>query len=405
MMPVGVARRSVSRGLVRALCLGFLTCGALVAAAAGTHGAQEPHAPGAQTGAPRLGPPDAEVTVEVFSDFQCPFSARFAPVLRQFVEANPGRVAVTFHHLPLVELHPSAMQAHEAALAAGAQGRFWEMHDYLMANQRQVEQSDFVRQAEALGLDVGAFTAALEDGRYRGPIQADLQRAESLGIGGTPTILVRGRKLVGVQSLEILQAAIDGTLPEEGTRSEPRIDTAAGAVDFDLSTTPMRGSPTAPVTIVQFSDFQCPFCRTAAPVLEQLMRAYPGRIRWAFKHFPLDMHPQAPLLHVAAEAAGRQRRFWEMHDAILLGKAGTGQEELRAAAERLGLDGATFVRDLDGAALRNAIERDRQEGLRAGVTGTPTLFVNGRPVAGFRTLEQLRAIVDEALASAITPHP
>ena len=182
---------------------------------------------------------------------------------------------------------------------------------------------------------------------------------------------------------------------------------AAGraAGDFDLTGAPVRGAPAAPVTIVEFSDFQCGFCSRATGTLARLLERYPGRVRWVMKHYPLDFHDAAPLAHRAALAAHEQGRFWEMHDAIFAAPGSLGRQQMMRHAARLALDLEQFARDMDSPRLKAVIDRDAAEGRKAGVDGTPTLFINGERLVGAVPYETMAAAVERALAVALAGTP
>jgi protein-disulfide isomerase len=149
-------------------------------------------------------------------------------------------------------------------------------------------------------------------------------------------------------------------------------------VTLDLQTSPTRGSPMAPITVVAFSDFECPYCGRAHSTLQQVIREFDGRVRLVFKHFPLSGHPRAAPAARAALAAGNQGKFWEMHDLLFEHQRELEDDDIDAYAQQLGLDMEQFRRDLMSPELQRRIDSDRAEGQRVGVEGTPTLFVNGR---------------------------
>jgi protein-disulfide isomerase len=180
----------------------------------------------------------------------------------------------------------------------------------------------------------------------------------------------------------------------DGTEPAP-----APADAFDLTGAPVRGAPDAAVTIVAFSDLQCSFCARANATVEQALAKYPGRVRWVFKHFPLESHTDAPLAHRAALAAHRQGRFWEMHDAIFAKQRTMKRADLLAHAAALKLDLTRFTADLDSDQFTAVIDRDMKEGAKVGVEGTPTFFVNGFPVVGAQPLERFTAAIDRALTA------
>ena len=163
----------------------------------------------------------------------------------------------------------------------------------------------------------------------------------------------------------------------------------------------VRGNPDAPVTVVEYGDYECPYCAAAAPVLRQLVGESDGQVRLVFRNFPLaEPHPFALTAALAAEAAGAQGEFWPMHDLLFTKQDRLEDVALSAYADRLGLDGSLVV---GPAAQRFAdkVEADFAAGLEAGVSGTPTLFVNGELYAGRTEIGALqRAVADAASAAA-----
>jgi protein-disulfide isomerase len=149
-------------------------------------------------------------------------------------------------------------------------------------------------------------------------------------------------------------------------------------LDFSMDGAHVRGAPMAPITIVEFSDFQCPYCGAAAPELERLIEQHEGKVKLVFKHFPLSSHSRAVPAALAAEAAGRQGRFWEMHDLLFANQRTLEDADLARFAQTLGLDMDKFAADLASAEVKARIEADRAAGEKVNVEGTPSIFVNGR---------------------------
>ncbi|WP_028584924.1 thioredoxin domain-containing protein [Desulfogranum mediterraneum] len=165
--------------------------------------------------------------------------------------------------------------------------------------------------------------------------------------------------------------------------------------EIDTSTAPLLGDPEAPLTLVEFSDFECPYCSKVKPILDKLLKANPGKIKIAFKHLPLRMHAQAKPAARAAIAAQQQGKFWEMHDQLFATKKISSQSISESAA-KIGLDMETFNRDLNSAATEQQLARDMYDAQKAEVSGTPTLFLNGILVKS-RSLEAMQAMIDKAL--------
>jgi len=162
---------------------------------------------------------------------------------------------------------------------------------------------------------------------------------------------------------------------------------------------PIRGAKDASVTLVEFSDFHCPFCNRAQATLKQVLERYPGKVKLVYRDFPLErLHPQARNAAEAARCANAQGMFWEYHD-VLYAKAPRGApDDLRRYAEQVNLDVPKFEQCLASGAHRAGIQRDIDEGSRLGVTGTPAFFVNGRALQGAQPLEAFGRVIEEELA-------
>jgi protein-disulfide isomerase len=168
-------------------------------------------------------------------------------------------------------------------------------------------------------------------------------------------------------------------------------------VTIPTAGSPSRGPEGAALTLVEFSDFQCPYCLLAVGKLNALLEAYPGKIKLIFKQFPLDMHSQAALAADAAIAAHRQGQFWPMHDALFAHRGELSRTMILALARAAGLDMQRFTADLDSAETKKTVTRDMEDGERAGVEGTPSVFINGRKYNGALDLSAMRPVIDEEL--------
>jgi protein-disulfide isomerase len=162
----------------------------------------------------------------------------------------------------------------------------------------------------------------------------------------------------------------------------------------------LLGASDAPITLLEYGDFECPQCAAARPVLESLVDEDPATIRLIFRHFPVTtVHPHAALAAEAAEAAGAQGKFWEMHDMIFSNQPDLEYEDLRWCAESIGLDVLRFDDDMAAHTFRPEIRRDFRRGIQDGVNGTPTLFIDGRRYDGARDrLSMMAAIASVAPA-------
>lgn len=174
--------------------------------------------------------------------------------------------------------------------------------------------------------------------------------------------------------------------------------TPPGLVDVVTTDDPTIGSPAAPVVIVEFADFQCPFCRNSSPVLKQVLAKYPEAVRLIYRDFPLiDDHDQAVAAAEAANCAYAQGKFWEYHDRLYEEQANLGEELYQSLAREFGLDLATFNRCREGHLQLADIQADYEAGLAAGVGGTPTWFVNGYKLQGDIPAKDWDKVVVEVL--------
>ncbi|HUO24017.1 MAG TPA: thioredoxin domain-containing protein [Candidatus Aquilonibacter sp.] len=160
---------------------------------------------------------------------------------------------------------------------------------------------------------------------------------------------------------------------------------------------PSRGAPSAPVTIVEFEDFQCPFCRKAQDTLQQVLLKYKDSVRFVHRDFPLQpLHPASWKAHEAARCAAEQGKFWEYRD-LLYKNAPAAPEQLPTFASQLGLDSIAFKTCLESGKFKAAVQKDEDEGDRLGVQGTPFFFINGRPFPGAQPESEFSRVIDEEL--------
>jgi protein-disulfide isomerase len=160
---------------------------------------------------------------------------------------------------------------------------------------------------------------------------------------------------------------------------------------------PSKGPDGAPITIVEFSDFECPYCVRAEPTVKQLLEAYPGKIKLVYRDFPLPMHPNAPKAAEAAHCAGDQGKYWEMHEKLFANAQKLQVADLKGYAKDLKLDPAKFDKCLDSGDKASLVEKNKKAGEDAGVSGTPAFFINGRSISGAQPLDAFKKIVDEEL--------
>ncbi|MDD9987131.1 MAG: DsbA family protein [Spirochaetaceae bacterium] len=170
----------------------------------------------AADGFPAAGPPDAPVTIVEFSDFECPYCARLLPILEQAQRQYGDKLRVVYRHYPLTGIHPNAWTAAEASLCAGEQGRFWQLHDVMFAEQGDLAVDALRAKAERLDLDTVAFGRCLDSGRHYDAVLADVRAGDALGVSGTPAMFVNGRFIGGAVPFSTLAAIVDDELRRLG---------------------------------------------------------------------------------------------------------------------------------------------------------------------------------------------
>lgn len=178
----------------------------------------------------------------------------------------------------------------------------------------------------------------------------------------------------------------------------------AGAIPDVTEADQTRGPQDAKVILVEYSDFQCPACGAFFPVVEDLNKELDGKILFVYRHFPLPQHQNAELAAYAAEAAGKQGKFWGMHDALFANQNGWSEadsaktkEYITKYAESVGLNMSRFNDDLDSSDIKDKILTDQRGGLHAKINATPTFYLNGKKVDGFKTYDEFKNLVREAV--------
>jgi protein-disulfide isomerase len=179
--------------------------------------------------------------------------------------------------------------------------------------------------------------------------------------------------------------------------NRPQRPDATKEYKVEVGDSPVLGNEKAIVTIVEWSDFQCPFCNRVSPTLAKIKEEYGDSVRFAFKHMPLSIHPQAAAAHAAAEAAHRQGKFWEMHDLIFANQRDLAVATLEGYASTLGLDMDQYRRDLESDEVAKSIADDLAQAQKLNVTGTPSFFINGKYLSGAQPFANFKRYIDEAI--------
>ncbi len=394
--------------------------------------------------APFIGPADAPVTIAVFDDFQCPWCEKASRVIDRVLKAFPNDVRFVMVYFPLEQLHPQAHMAAEAAHEAAAQGKFKQMHDIIFSNQRSVSRESLEKWAAQAGLDVNRFKDAMDRGIHREVVQRHMSLGRGLGVRGTPTILINGRRFNMTRDMdknfEVMQSIVKEELDTIRQKNIPRgqawkVLTADGVatldqmvsgpqarpgeagkdmparaarreVDPNVAYNPSdawKGDPKALVTIVEFSDYQCPHCKKAEDVMEQVLAAYPTGVRIVFMNNPLRFHPQAMPAAVAALEVKAQKgldAYWAFHKKLFENQQDISPENLEKWLAEAGVDLAKYKAAVDNKTHEATIQRHQGLALKFGARGTPAFFVNGYFLSGARPLEQFKAVIDREMEKA-----
>jgi protein-disulfide isomerase len=200
----------------------------------------------------------------------------------------------------------------------------------------------------------------------------------------------------GKSEKEVLAAADDSRFAQ-GPQPHSLLD---DPISIPTEGSPVLGPQNATVTLIEFSDFQCPYCAQATPQIEQLLKLYPSTVRLIFKQFPLDFHPHAEIAAEASLAAQKQGKFWAIHDALFASRDNLSRDNILAIASQNGLDVPRFTSDMNSSTVRDTVARDIRDGEQAGVEGTPTIFINGRKFNGPIDVSVLQPLIDDQLKKA-----
>lgn len=309
---------------------------------------------------------------------------------------------------PLAEVNGETITAKDLEGALGARLSKLEEQIYDL-KQRELDsliaQRLFAQEAAKRRISVAALLDAEVTGKVSLVTEKEIEdfyQANKARMRGDETeIRQKIRAFLQQQKLTARREAFVESLRSQGkviVRLQPP---ATIRVEVSTDGAPIRGAADAPVTVVEFSDFECPFCKQTHPTLKQLLERYPGKVRLAYRDFPLDsIHPQARRAAEAARCAQDQGKFWEYHDLLFTQSPQLAPEDLRRYAGQVGLDVTKFDSCLATGVHKAAVQRDLDEGNRLGITGTPAFFVNGRTLTGAQPLEAFTRLIEQELASA-----
>lgn len=385
---------------------------------------------------PTWGNADAPVTIVEISDFQCPYCSRVLPTIKALKDKyGPEKLRIVWKHHPL-PFHKAARPAHEAAAAvmdlAGSDA-FWKFHDLAFANAKSLTPENFKKWAVQSGVDAAKFDAAIKDKKYSAKVDADMAVAKKIGANGTPAFRINGVELSGAQPEAKFAEVIDEQLKEaqaliaSGTkagevyptlvaknakaadpkaaaaeRKAPPEDTTVWAVPV-YEDDPKKGGKEPLVTIVEFSEFQCPFCKRVLATTKQILETYGDDVQIVWKDNPLGFHPRAtPASNVARAIykAKGDKAFWEAHDKIFESQPKLEDADLLAAVEGLGVAPSVLSQAISSNKYADKFEQSSDLAMDFQARGTPHFFVNGLRVKGAQPFPAFKKIIDEQLAKA-----
>jgi protein-disulfide isomerase len=383
---------------------------------------------------PAWGKPEAPVTIVEISDFECPFCARVtSTIARVQTQYGPDKVRLIWKHNPLPSHRNARPAAEAAATVQGLGGDFWKFNELAFANQRDLTPENFARWAAASGVDARPFQAALEAKKYSGKVDQDLALARQIGANSTPHFRINGKALIGAQPFEKFAQLIDEQLSAadalalsgvpraraslELTRrnfkseeaSKPRPEPRAEPEDTTVWNVPLRdddpskGSPSALVTVVEFSDFQCPYCARVEATLAKLLDEYRDDLRIIWKDNPMPYHPRArPAAYLARFAydQGGNQAFWAAHAALFASQSNLDDSGLESIAKQLGLRWEQLSVAIHSDRYRERLDESGALALVFGANGTPHFFINGRHLVGAQPYEKFKQLVDIGLENA-----
>ncbi|HMR75224.1 MAG TPA: thioredoxin domain-containing protein [Polyangiaceae bacterium] len=386
---------------------------------------------------PIWGNADAPVTIVEISDFECPFCSRVGPTMDQIKKTyGPDKVRIVWKHQPL-PFHKAARPVHEAAAtvhALAGNDAFWKFHDKAFANQRALTEENIQAWAKESGVDMAKFNEAYKAKKYAAKVDEDMAMATKVGATGTPAFRINGVTLVGAQPFEKFKEVIDAQLGEAqkaiaaGTPKDrvyvelskknataapeaaapdkpaepPPPDTAVWKVPV-FNDDPQKGPKDALVTIVEWSEFQCPFCKRVLETGKQITDTYGKDVRIVWKDNPLPFHPRAKPTAVLARHAYKVKGddgFWAAHDALFESQPKLEDEDLKAVSEKIGLPWDAVKAAIDGNKYMDKIDANAELAQDVEARGTPHFFVNGRRLSGAQPFDAFKKLIDEELGKA-----
>jgi protein-disulfide isomerase len=416
---------------------------------------------------PMWGSRSAPVTIVLYSDYECPFCTKVEKTFEALKEKyGPQKIRIIWKHNPL-PFHKNATPAHEAAntvFKLAGNDAFWKFHKLAFENQKALTPENFATWAAEAGVDKAKFMESFNKKEFASKVSEDLASGKAVGVRGTPASFINGVFLSGAQPQNKFEEIIDKELAEADKLIAAKVapdkvyiarakanrgDAPAAAADegkkdakqppkeddktvwkVPVGNSPAKGPADALVTIVEFSDFECPYCEKVEPTLNEVMKTYDGKVRLVWKHRPLPFHRRAgamSYLSMEAQAQKGEKGFWDAHAALFKARGSIAsrekdptklftalEEDLIKVGTELGLDAEkvkAIVKDADPASptfeptdaakkYQAVIDADSELADDLEASGTPHFFVNGRRLVGAQPIEKFKEVIDEELKKA-----
>lgn len=380
---------------------------------------------------PTWGSRTALVTIVVFSDLQCPFCARLEGTfdrLRETYGESKLRIVWKDNPLPFHKHARFAAEVGQAVFKTRGAAAFWRFEEMAFRRQRLMAPDTIVAWASAAGANVRVDGDSVDGGRWAKKIDTDIDLAKKIGANGTPMSFINGVRLSGAQPFEKFQELVDLELKraedlasrgvardqvyqrltatnfekqeDKGDDDDDKEDKTPFKVAVDKS--PIRGPKHALVTIVEFADFQCPYCKRVDATLERVRREYGDKVRLVWKDQPLPFHKRAePAALLAREIRAKKgdAAFWDAHDA-LFGAPDLEDAELGRIAAAAGLDAKKTLAAVAARSQKSGLEVDLDLAEELHASGTPHFFINGRRLVGAQPFDKFKSLIDEELTRA-----
>jgi protein-disulfide isomerase len=373
---------------------------------------------------PVRGAEDALVTLVLFGDFACPFCQRLEVTLAALRRKYGADLRIVWKDLP-PPFHPQALPAAVLArLAAAKHGPdgFWRAHDALVQPGKVLDEATLKGLATRLGVPWFEVAAAIEERRFQPAFDRTAALAKQLGLRGTPSSFVNGRRIDGALPPEVFAAVIEAQLAK--ARDLLETGQTRGSIYATLTKTPLpeapferktvtpptrdnpaRGSVRAKVTVQIFGDFQCPETLRVVPKLAEIEKQFAGRVRLVWRNHPLVFHEDAALAAEAAQEVFAQKGasgFWRYHELLFAAQTegGLGRAQLEKLARRVGVDGRRFRAALSSHRHRPTVARDIEAAEQAQLAEVPAVLVNDLVITGVEPVDVFERAVAQALAES-----